>query len=39
MGNYIPPSVEKVGASQVMECVSFISINQHRKKKQKYFLQ
>ncbi|BET36033.1 MULTISPECIES: ankyrin repeat domain-containing protein [Wolbachia] len=32
VGNYIPPSVEKVGTSQVMECVSFISTNQHRKK-------
>ncbi|WP_264375890.1 MULTISPECIES: ankyrin repeat domain-containing protein [unclassified Wolbachia] len=32
VGNYIPPSVEKVGTSQVMECVSFVSTNQHRKK-------
>lgn len=32
VGNYIPPSVEKVGTSQVMECVSFVSKNQHRKK-------
>ncbi|MFT4314760.1 MAG: ankyrin repeat domain-containing protein [Wolbachia pipientis] len=32
VGNYIPPSVEKIGTSQVMECVSFVSTNQHRKK-------
>lgn len=32
VSNYIPPSMEKVGASQVMECVGFISANQHRKK-------